>query len=267
MAARRRCSVRSGPVLRLVKIGGLDPPPWIFGGDTSSCGCRAASIAKQGKASCSGSRHSSRPGLRDLGQSFNYGGDRRRHPDCRSLQVVAAQRGKVQNVGRATFHSRKRSRLEARYGRQVERSEDLRCRRLDLGVDKNGENVWQTDCRAEPITDTPDDSGLGRKTSKDVRSRRPGRSTHSGIVDWQSSLRGKQPQSRRRIRRASAKSGRCRQPLDEPEATEPQPGYGRGEQTRGAHHKILIERPSFPRARTKNLKGQIVSRIKPKPVA
>jgi hypothetical protein len=36
---------------------------------------------------------------------------------------------------------------------------------------------------------------------------------------------------------------------------------------RGAHHEILIERPSFPSTRTKNLKNQIAAGLKREPVA
>ena len=198
---------RQGPLplarqVELVKVGRLDPPPRMLRRDNSTRGCSTAPIAKQGKASCSRARHPSHPGLGDLGQASEHSGNRRRYPDRCSFQIVAAPREGIQEGSRIRSGCRKRParRLQLRSRRKAKGSENLRRRCLNLGVDENGENVWQLDRRTEFIANTLHDPGLRRKTGKHVCSRCTGRSAHPRIIDRQSSLVGEQPQSSRRIR-------------------------------------------------------------------
>jgi hypothetical protein len=88
-----------------------------------------------------------------------------------------------------------------------------------LGIDEQRENFWQANRRAKLVADSPHDSGLRRKTDKDICSRRTSRGVYSRIVDGESCLLGEQPQSCRRIRGTSAKSGGGGQMLYESEAT------------------------------------------------
>ena len=122
----------------------------------------------------------------------------------------------------------------ARSRREPERRENLGRRRFDLGVDEDGENLWQRNRWAELIADASHHSGLRTKAGKDIGSRLPSRRAQSRIVDRQLSLAREQAQSRRRIRRASAKSGRSGQALNESEAAKAQPRDLRREQARGA---------------------------------
>ena len=63
--------------------------------------------------------------------------------------------------------------------REPERSENLWRRRLDLGVDENGEHLWQRDQWTELIADAGHHSGLRTKAGENVRSRRHRRSAHA----------------------------------------------------------------------------------------
>ena len=94
------------------------------------------------------------------------------------------------------------------------RSENLRRRRLNQGVDENGGHIRQGNRRTEFVANTPDGSRLRKKTGKDVGPNRLCGSHHSQIVSRQSRLRGEQPQSGCCIRGTPAKSRRCRQSLD-----------------------------------------------------
>ena len=80
-----------------MKVTRLDPPSWIFRGEGSSRGRGFPPIAKQSKTSCSRTGHAGYTGFGDLGESFKHDGDGRRYPRRRSLQVVTAQRKKLQN--------------------------------------------------------------------------------------------------------------------------------------------------------------------------
>ncbi len=155
----------------------------------------------------------------------------------------------------------------ARLRGKVECGKDLRCRRLSPGVDENGEDIRQPDRRTEFVANAPHDSGLGRKTSKDIGARGPSGSAHSRIVSRQSGLVRKQPQSGRCIGGTSTKSGRRRQPFDEPKVTKPKPRYPRGERLRGAQYEVLVNRPCFAGARTDDLETQAVAGLKRQPVA
>ena len=149
------------------------------------------------------------------------GGATRIAAASRSLRL-RERKSKTAAASRSTLRELVADGLPRSIQAQGQGSENLWRRRLNLGIDQNRENLRQPNRRTEFVADAAHDSGLRRKTSKDVRSRRAGGSAHSRIVERQSSLVGEQPQGRRRIRGTSAKSGRGRQSLDQSEATKSQ---------------------------------------------
>src|ERR1700722_12067540 len=99
-----------------------------------------------------------------------------------------AQGAKIQNGVRTESRlggSSSREEVRFRFGCKVKGSENLRRRGLNLRIDQNHECIWQPDRRAELVADTPDRSGLWKKTGKDVRPGRPSRSLHARITNWQ----------------------------------------------------------------------------------
>ncbi len=157
-------------------------------------------------------------------------------------------------------------RFKARAGREPQRGEYLWRRRLHPGIDQNREYPWQRDQRTKSVADAGHHSRVRMKTDGNVRSGRPSRLLHPRIIDRQSGLVGEQPQGRRRIRGASAKPGRSRQSLDQPEPAEFLPDVRR-ERAGGSHNQIFVGRAGFHGPGADNLKNQIAARLEPDPVA
>ena len=247
----------------LVDGGRLDPPVRAFGGDDAPRQRRTAAIAEQGKASRSRSRHARRDGLRDLRQSLEHDGDRRRDADRRRFQVVSARARENPGWQPYTLSQpiERLAEIRVRTTREPERSENLRRRRLDLGVDENGEHLRQRDRWTELVADARHHSGLRTKAGENVRSRRRRRGAQR--VDRRPTIAPR----RRATRRAAAASA---DPPPSPAAAGKRltnrkrpsfnPGDLRRERARGAQHQILFDRASLERPRTEDLKNQIARR-------
>ena len=89
-----------------------------------------------------------------------------------------AKDAKIQNGGwiKPPEGDSARGLFHVRFGRKVKGGENLWRRCLNLRIDKNHEGLRQPNRRPEFVADTPDRSGFGKKTSKDIRPSRLSRS-------------------------------------------------------------------------------------------